>query len=461
MRLAPSMAEHHRRRTDEHLADQHDDRRTNGARRRRRGCRRRRRRRAVGRRPGRGSCRGSTPGRSGGRCSRRPSRWRRARRAERPRPPGRRAEQQPQEDGQAEQPHERDDVREVRMRSTVAPSAASGSGRRRTDAGVGTPVDRQRSTIPPMPSHLHPDHRRRAARSLRVARRPLRRLPVDQPAAARATPWSCRSPRSTTGSTSTPTWSPTSWRSPSGSPPRQQAAVRPRPRSGLMIAGLEVPHVHLHVVPIRGVHDLDFANADPDPDPAALDEAADALRRGARRRPAWPDQRRRSADSGRRGAAAPTKHDDALLVERSRRSRAAPIAAGRPVALVVGPARRRRGSSSTTTSTPSVAAAAAIGFGPGVEHVDLLRARRAPGSSDGETRAPIAVGDHDRSASIRGPVGGIAAAPVPGLAVRRAGRVTHEEHRCRRAGARPAPVGRRDLLDTHAGRCGSGRRRWR
>jgi histidine triad (HIT) family protein len=47
---------------------------------------------------------------------------------------------------------------------------------------------------------------------------------------------------------------------------------------GLMIAGLEVPHVHLHVVPIRGVHDLDFSNADPSPDPATLDAAADALR---------------------------------------------------------------------------------------------------------------------------------------------------------------------------------------
>lgn len=30
---------------------------------------------------------------------------------------------------------------------------------------------------------------------------------------------------------------------------------------GLMIAGLEVPHLHLHIVPIDGVHDLDFANA--------------------------------------------------------------------------------------------------------------------------------------------------------------------------------------------------------
>ncbi|HSJ28659.1 MAG TPA: HIT family protein [Acidimicrobiia bacterium] len=30
---------------------------------------------------------------------------------------------------------------------------------------------------------------------------------------------------------------------------------------GLMIAGLEVPHLHLHLVPIWGVRDLDFAGA--------------------------------------------------------------------------------------------------------------------------------------------------------------------------------------------------------
>jgi histidine triad (HIT) family protein len=51
---------------------------------------------------------------------------------------------------------------------------------------------------------------------------------------------------------------------------------------GLMIAGLEVPHVHLHIVPIRGVHDLDFANADPSPDPAELDDAAERLRSALR-----------------------------------------------------------------------------------------------------------------------------------------------------------------------------------
>lgn len=57
----------------------------------------------------------------------------------------------------------------------------------------------------------------------------------------------------------------------------QQAAFRPE-RIGLMIAGLEVPHTHLHVVPIWGVHDLDFANAASDPDPAGLDDAADRIR---------------------------------------------------------------------------------------------------------------------------------------------------------------------------------------
>ncbi len=57
----------------------------------------------------------------------------------------------------------------------------------------------------------------------------------------------------------------------------QQAAFRPA-RVGLMIAGLEVPHTHLHLVPIGSERDLDFANADHDPDPAALDDAAERIR---------------------------------------------------------------------------------------------------------------------------------------------------------------------------------------
>lgn len=56
----------------------------------------------------------------------------------------------------------------------------------------------------------------------------------------------------------------------------QQTAFSPT-RVGLMIAGLEVPHVHLHVVPIDGVHDLDFANAATDPDPAEMDSAREAI----------------------------------------------------------------------------------------------------------------------------------------------------------------------------------------
>lgn len=57
----------------------------------------------------------------------------------------------------------------------------------------------------------------------------------------------------------------------------QQEAFDPA-KVGMMIAGLEVPHVHIHVVPIRGVHDLDFAHAEDSPDPAAMDEAAERIR---------------------------------------------------------------------------------------------------------------------------------------------------------------------------------------
>lgn len=40
-----------------------------------------------------------------------------------------------------------------------------------------------------------------------------------------------------------------------------QMAFNPE-KVGLMIAGLEVPHTHIHLVPIETVNDLDFANAD-------------------------------------------------------------------------------------------------------------------------------------------------------------------------------------------------------
>jgi len=55
----------------------------------------------------------------------------------------------------------------------------------------------------------------------------------------------------------------------------QQATYRPT-RVGLLIAGLEVPHVHIHVSPIDGMHDMDFANVTPFPGDDAL--AAEAAR---------------------------------------------------------------------------------------------------------------------------------------------------------------------------------------
>src|SRR6478752_10102040 len=55
-------------------------------------------------------------------------------------------------------------------------------------------------------------------------------------------------------------------------------------RIGLIIAGLEVPHTHLHVVPIDAERDLSFANADPNTTPAALAQAGAALRAALRAR---------------------------------------------------------------------------------------------------------------------------------------------------------------------------------
>ncbi|MBU8810893.1 HIT family protein [Mycolicibacterium goodii] len=44
-------------------------------------------------------------------------------------------------------------------------------------------------------------------------------------------------------------------------------------RSGLIIAGLEVPHLHVHVFPARNLSDFGFANVDRNPSPESLDEA--------------------------------------------------------------------------------------------------------------------------------------------------------------------------------------------
>lgn len=45
------------------------------------------------------------------------------------------------------------------------------------------------------------------------------------------------------------------------------------PRAGVIIAGLEVPHLHVHVFPAKSLSDFGFANVDRNPSPESLDEA--------------------------------------------------------------------------------------------------------------------------------------------------------------------------------------------
>lgn len=49
-------------------------------------------------------------------------------------------------------------------------------------------------------------------------------------------------------------------------------------RVGVMIAGLEVPHCHIHVMPINGLGDMNFAHAKQS-DPANLALVADRLKK--------------------------------------------------------------------------------------------------------------------------------------------------------------------------------------
>jgi diadenosine tetraphosphate (Ap4A) HIT family hydrolase len=50
----------------------------------------------------------------------------------------------------------------------------------------------------------------------------------------------------------------------------------------LIIAGFEVPHLHLHVYPAWRLEDFDFRGAQANPDPAELDKHAEALRAALR-----------------------------------------------------------------------------------------------------------------------------------------------------------------------------------
>ncbi|GAA4641349.1 HIT family protein [Gordonia humi] len=54
------------------------------------------------------------------------------------------------------------------------------------------------------------------------------------------------------------------------------------PRMGLLIAGLEVPHLHIHVFPANSLETFDLTKADQNPSPESLDDAAAKIRESLR-----------------------------------------------------------------------------------------------------------------------------------------------------------------------------------
>jgi diadenosine tetraphosphate (Ap4A) HIT family hydrolase len=56
-----------------------------------------------------------------------------------------------------------------------------------------------------------------------------------------------------------------------------ERAYRP-PKVGLLLAGLEVPHLHFHVFPLYELSDIDIAKVNRSPRPEDLDAAAEKLR---------------------------------------------------------------------------------------------------------------------------------------------------------------------------------------
>jgi diadenosine tetraphosphate (Ap4A) HIT family hydrolase len=62
----------------------------------------------------------------------------------------------------------------------------------------------------------------------------------------------------------------------------QHRAFSPE-RVGVIIAGYEVPHTHVHVIPTNDMGELAFANAAASVDRAELEAAAEAIREALRR----------------------------------------------------------------------------------------------------------------------------------------------------------------------------------
>ncbi|MET8876399.1 HIT family protein [Nocardia sp. NPDC004604] len=54
------------------------------------------------------------------------------------------------------------------------------------------------------------------------------------------------------------------------------------PRAGLLIAGLEVPHLHVHVFPAFTMGNFDISGAQHNPTPESLDEAQTKIKKALR-----------------------------------------------------------------------------------------------------------------------------------------------------------------------------------
>ena len=60
--------------------------------------------------------------------------------------------------------------------------------------------------------------------------------------------------------------------------------ISERSRIGLMIAGFDVPHTHIHLFPADSMAQFDPKNADKNPRPEDLDAAAEKIRAALRTR---------------------------------------------------------------------------------------------------------------------------------------------------------------------------------
>ena len=61
-----------------------------------------------------------------------------------------------------------------------------------------------------------------------------------------------------------------------------QLSIWPAPRAAVLVAGFEVPHLHVHVLPAWDESHLTFAHARTDVPPEALDSAGERLRAALR-----------------------------------------------------------------------------------------------------------------------------------------------------------------------------------